>query len=754
MIVLIGLNAGITLADNGHGRITGRVMDAETREELIHVNIIISGSQRGTTTDTTGRFEITGLEAGIYNLEFRYLGYRTSVMTDVVVRNHRPTTLNILLQPGHIEGDEVTIRPTYFGREVTETVSRIGFNAEEIRRSPGAGQELSRVIMATPGVASNGDTSQDLLVRGGSPSENGFYIDHIPVPGVNHFERQNGRTSGPIGIVNTDLVEQLDFHAGGFPAAYGDHASSVAAIRYREGSRDDYHGNVNFNMAGFGLTLESPLFDGKGSVLLSGRRSYLDLLAGAINAGGAPRYGDVQVKAVYDINQDNKITLLNIYGDSLFENDLEEAREEGFDRYTRAHTWQNTTGLNWRRLWSTDFFSNTSISHSYKKDNTQLIFVEDLSRDIDFNILHSFSTLRNTNYYRLNDRHRFEFGFEAGYRSGDYDYYIGPTTNAAGVMRPESEINTRVDKVTAGTFAEWKVRPIRRLSFNLGGRADYHSLNNKLVFSPRAGVSFEVTRKLTLNASSGVFRQTLPLFYRSQDPEFEQLRDLRTTHFIAGFDYRLTPETMLTIEAYEKQYWNLPALPQDHNLGMEVYVMETEMYFDELVDDGKSYARGIDALVQKKLARNFYGMVSGSVFRSEFKDSGGSWRSRNFDVGYLFNILGGYRPNDRWEFSARWSYVGQRPMTPIDVEASRNSGTTRRDFSRFNEDRMPAYHSLFIRFDRRWFYNSLAVTTFMEIWNTYNRANVEAYYWSEAYEEIRSVNQFSTLPVGGVLLEF
>lgn len=742
------------LSHSNNGTITGKVIDANSMEELIGVNILILGTELGGTTDIDGNFVINNIQPGIYNIEFRYLGFRSYIQSDVVVRNHRPTHLEIQLQPTAIQGQEIIVKSSYFVRDDSSPVSRTSFNAEEIRRSPGAGQELSRVIMASPGVATNGDTSQDLLVRGGSASENGFYIDHIPVPGISHFERQNSRTNGPIGIVNTDLVENLDFYAGGFSAAYGNHASSVAEIKYREGDRNRFHGNLDLSMAGFGTTLESPIAQGKGSLLVSARRSYLDVLADAINAGGAPRYGDIQIKAVYDINTKNKITAINIFGDSLFKNSREEAEEQGFTAYAKAHTYQNTTGMNWRSIWNSNFYSNTSFSWSVKQDDTQQYFVEDNSTDVDFIIRRTITSLRNTNYYILNDQNRFEFGFQADHRSGDFDYYIGPSTNLAGVDRPEFQRNLNLDEISGGTFFTWMTRPVNRLALTLGTRADYNSLNEQFSISPRTGLTYGLTDVLTLKASAGIYRQSVPLYFKSQNPSFESLKDYKTHQFVLGLDYQLNEETMISVEGYEKQYFNLPALPQNHTLGNEIFVLETEMFFDELEDNGRSYARGMDIILQKKLAQNFYGMISGSLFRTEFKNSEGDWVSRNFDVNYIFNVIGGYRPNNQWEFSARWSYIGERPITPIDEISSAMAGSTILNYAEYNQGRMPAYHSLFVRFDRRWFLQNLSLTTFMEVWNTYNRENVEGYYWNQTENRVDSFNQFSTLPVGGISIEF
>lgn len=177
-------------------------------------------------------------------------------------------------------------------------------------------------------------------------------------------------------------------------------------------------------------------------------------------------------------------------------------------------------------------------------------------------------------------------------------------------------------------------------------------------------------------------------------------------------------------------------------------------FYDELVPDGRAWARGVDFIVQKKMKDQFYGTISGSFFRSRYRDQKGEWHNRNYDVKYLFNIIGGYRPNNKWEVSARWSYIGERPYTPINTEASRQENTTIRKIEQFNEKRLPAYHSLFLRMDRRFFFNKSSITTYLSLWNAYNRKNVHSYHWNSQENQITQTTQFDLIPVGGFEFEF
>ena len=260
-------------------------------------------------------------------------------------------------------------------------------------------QELARVLNALPSVASKGETSQDMLVRGGSPTENGYYIDNIPLPEVRHFKTEGGQSSGPIGLVNTELISDIDFSAGGFSSRFGNHLSSVSDITYRDGNSMRLRGDVGANLAGFVFNLDGPLSE-KTTFLVSARRSYLDLIANAINAGGAPSFADAQVKLTFEPNTKNKITFLNIYGTSLFENDISEAFDEGFSDAASVQSNQNTTGINWKHLWKNGF-TNTSISYSLRDQEQLLTDVLTENTSLDFDSREEMAVIRSNSYLRL-----------------------------------------------------------------------------------------------------------------------------------------------------------------------------------------------------------------------------------------------------------------------------------------------------------------------------------------------------------------
>lgn len=735
------------------GSISGTVIDADARQSLPGAHIRITELDRGEVSDTEGKFQFTEVPAGVYSVEVSFVGFQTRTLTDIVVRSNRTHNLNIELRMATVEGEAVTVSSGYFQRSETQHVSRATMNREEIRRSPGAGQELSRVITTVPGVATS-ENSQDLMVRGGSPQENANYINNIFVPTVNHFDGEEARSYGPIGLVDTDLVESLEFYAGGYSATYGNRMSSVADIQYRRGSRDRWQGQLDLNMSGFGGALEGPIGE-YGSFWLSANRSYLDLISDALSVVGAPRFADVQFKADFDLNADNQLTFLQIFGDSGSEWDREESLDDGRLSYLNMNNQVNTTGLNWRRFWNDEIHSTTSVSYSFLAQDISTRYTETDDIELIYNNRHDYISFRNVTYWRAADAHRFEFGGDLIYTNGDYDYYYAPFVNEANVERPEISRDLQVDNWNAELFGSYIIRPTSRLTLTLGSRLGYNNINEDWMISPRLGTSLEVSDRLTLKASGGIYRQQMPLFIRSQQEAFRDLSDPYVRQMIAGFDYLFGESTQLTVEVYDKQYRQMPIQPADYHAGPPSYVFDDGgTFFDELEDDGEAWAWGIDLMVHRKITDGIYGTLSGSFFRSRYKDYKGDWQNRDFDVEYLVSAVGGYRPNNHWEFSIRWSYIGSRPFTPLDMEASAAQNTTILDLTQYNEDDMPAFHSLYLRGDRRFFLNNFTLTTFIEVWNAYNRNNVEDYYWNQNEQRLSTFEPFSFLPVGGVLVEF
>lgn len=735
------------------GTLKGIVVDSKTKESLIGTNVFVPNTSFGASTNMNGEFEIKNLPVGSYVVTFSYIGYETVTKTDVIVRSDRITTLNAELSESVIQSKEVVVTSGYFNNDEIQSVSSVEFNQEEIRRAPGAAGDISRMIAILPSVSQVADNTNDLMVRGGSPFENGFFVDNIQIPNINHFPVQ-GATGGAIGILNVNFIEDAKFSAGGFNSTFGNKLSSITEIKFREGNRDVFYSQLDFNLGGFGGSIEGPFTNKKGSYLLSAKRSYLDLIVGAIGTGAAPRYGDFQGKVVYDMDQNNKLTLLNIFGNSIFKIDSEQSNDNGSNLYGYTEANQNSVGLNWQWLWQNGY-SNTSISYSFLKTENKWNESETVIRKKEDNY-EGAVRFRNVNYWKLSNSSDFEFGFDLENEFADNQIFFGSYTNRFGNKVEEKRIENNLSKLRAGLFFNhtWNITEYLKLAWGI--RGDYYNLSKQFVVSPRISLAYKLNDLTTLNFSYGKYYQSLPLYLLAQNESNKELVNPNAAHLIVGLDYMLTESTKLTFEVYRKDYENFP-LDLNDPFSFLIDDGRTSNLFGnygKLISSGKAYTQGIELLIQKKLAEDFYGIVSASLFKSRYQDFYGNWRDRLYDNQFLLGVVGGYKPNKNWEFSIRWNIAGGIPFTPFDIEKSTQMNLGIINKEKINSERYPVYHNLNLRVDRSFYFNSTTLVVYLNIMNVYNRKNVATYLWNEVKNEPKAMYQWGLIPILGLEYKF
>ncbi len=744
-------------AQRAAGKIEGSVIDGETKMPLIGANILVMGTALGSSTDAEGKFSVDKVPVGSYSIRFSYIGYQTSVKTDVIVKSGRVAQVYASLQSIPYQTDEVSVYAGYFSKSPEQPVSATGFSYEEIRRAPGSGGDVSRIIMSLPSIAKVNDQANNLAVRGGSPVENAFYVDNIEIPNINHFPTQ-GASGGPIGLLNLDFINEVDFYAGGFSAAYGNRLSSVMKIAFREGNRDNFEGQLDLNFSGFGGVAEGPL--GKNaSYMLSVRRSYLDLLVNTINIGTSivPSYGDYQGKVVCDLNQNNKLIFLGISGDDHNNPDAKTAAENDMVTYGNQDIYENTFGIDWRALWGKNGYSNTSVSYTSSKFNEDSYETGSGITVRKNRSLEESVNLRSIAHYKFDETNSLEFGTDIKRLFDNYNNFYGDNTDLLGNAVPALVNDNKISSTEAGLFVSYIIRQFPRLTATAGIRADYFSYNRSLNYSPRFSASYNLNESNSVNAAVGIYRQNIPLVILSQNPSNKQLKTPAAVHYILGFEHLFSGSAKLDIEAYIKNYKNFPADPAEPDL-----FLIDELYYgygffvnhNALIGGGRARSAGIEITLQKKLVKDFYGLASASFSVSQFAGAGGKWINRIYDNRFVFGIEGGYKPDNQWEFSARWIFAGGTPYTPFDLEKSEALDKAVLDADRVNSLRNPDYHSLNIRADRRFNFTGTNLIIYISIWNVYNRKNVAGYFWNETKNKPGTLYQWGILPIFGVEFEF
>jgi len=741
--------------NNPTGTIEGFVFDSFTKEPLIGTNITIINTSFGAASDVNGKFRIEKIPVGNYSVKFQYIGYSSTIKTDVIIRSQRTTQLSVELAASTIESDEVTVSAGYFSQNDVQPLSITTFSSEEIRRSPGSGGDVSRILMSLPSLAKVNDQTNSLIVRGGSPLENSFYLDGIEIPNINHFPSQ-GASGGPIGMINVDLINEVNFFTGGFSTMYGDKLSSVLELKFREGNRTFYNNQIDLNIMGFGLVSEGPL-SSNSSFLFSARRSYLNYVSKLFDIGttSIPNYGDIQAKITWDINSKHKISLIALHGDDHNYPDRQAGIDNDMIFYGNQDIYQTSTGISWRALWNNSAYSQTSIgflSSNYKEDffetNTAQLFLRNRS-------LESSVNFRNSNHLRLSNSHSLELGFDYKHLINDYDNLYNSFSDALGNSTNTLVVDKTVHSDKAGAFINYITEVFTGFKTTVGIRSDYFSFSKNFTFSPRASFSYQFDELNSIKFAAGLFHQNLPMIILTQNNQNNELKDPYAVHYILGYEHLLSEDTKFSIEFYQKLYNNFPVDPSNPSLFVidEIFYRNGSYFgHEKLTDNGKAKSYGTEITLQKKLSDKLYGLVSLALFKTEYK-SDDKWRDRVFDNRLIISAEAGYKLNSEWEFSAKWIYAGGTPFTPFDIEKSRTQKRGVFDESKINSERYPAYHSLNIRVDKRFHFNSTNLILYLSVWNAYDRRNVAGYFWNENKNSQSTLYQWNLLPIFGLEYE-
>lgn len=750
----------LTATAQPSGTITGTVVVTGTEQPIAGAQLVVDGSDRRAVADEQGRFVILGVAPGVWRLQVRAIGYRPVIIPDVVVGSGKPTTLAIRLLPAPIDVAAVEVRAAYFTPAVEGTTSTQTLSAEAIRRAPGVQEDVVRAVALLPGVGVTQPGRNDLVVRGGAPFENLFLVDGIEVPNINHFGTQ-GSTGGPLSLINVDAVEQASFSAGGFAAKYGDRTASVTSITLREGNRRQFGGEFTLSATGGFAVAEGPLGE-RGSFYVSARRSYLDLLFKAAGFGFVPAYSDLQVKAVQDLGSRDKLSFLFIGADGTvtFFNDEADQRYDN-SRVAAPSQRQYFSGLTWRRLVPRGIFDLT-LGRTWTSFET----IQNDSLNPPSTIFRAFSTegeqsLRADLTLQASTRTEINVGAIARYASDlSYDLLLpGPLrTDATGTPRPLS-VDTTFTADRQALYGSVAYQATPKLRATIGLRGDrYGFLDGTMRASPRLGLRYSLTDRTALTASAGRYWQTPSFIWLVGDPSNALLDPFRADQAVAGIEHLLRDDVKLQFEVYAKGYAQYPRRlfrPQAvlSPSGFDDVTSDIPFGLEPLAATAKGRSLGAELFIQKQLSDiPLFGLASVSVSRTTFDGADGVSRPGSFDTRAIGNAVLGWRPNAKWEISGKFRIASGLPTTPF-ITSGADAG--RQDFAQWNEgERLPVFHALDLRVDRRWSLRTLQLVGYIDVQNVYSRENVSGLQWDQREQVVLRNTSIGLLPSIGFSIEF
>jgi len=744
--ILFVLLVTISFAQNGS--IKGRVFDPINNEGVPFANVVIQGTATGAVTDFDGNYAIENLEPGLYNVEASSVGYETKVEYEIQTFNNKPAFVNIELSPASELLEAVEIVASPFSKREEAPVSMRTIGVSEIERNPGGNRDISRVIQSLPGVASPPSFRNDIIIRGGAPNENKFYLDGVEVPNINHFATQ-GSSGGPVGLINVNFIKEVDFYSAAFPANRGNATSSIFDFTLKDGNPEKIKANITVGSSDYGLTLDGPIGE-KTTYIFSIRRSYLQLLFSALKLPFLPIYNDAQFKVKTKINAKNEISLIGLGALDQFE--INTGVNDGVDdpvtlernqfilgNLVSNDQWNYTIGAAYKHF-SENSFQQVVVSRNHLDNRAVKYFNNDES--IEANKILDYRSQEIENKIRLEHTWRGEgwkwnvgVGYEnALFTNRTYNRFVTASgEQLVADFRSELNLNkySVFTQISKGFIAD-------RLKFSLGVRTDVAGYNDAMEnpidqLSPRLSASYLFAPKWSLNASVGRFFQLPPytiLGYRDNANNLVNKQNgityIQADHAVLGLEYLPFTNTKISIEGFHKVYDNYPFLTRNNvslaNLGSDFGVIGNDPAVP--LSGGRAY--GLEFLIQQKLTKGFYGILAATLVKSEFEDKNGDLRPSAWDNGQIVTLTAGKKFKGDWEVGARFRYLGASPYTPYDTAGSsiRETwdlrGVALPDYERLNEERTGAVHQLDMRVDKRWFFAKWSLDLYLDIQNVYN----------------------------------
>jgi hypothetical protein len=742
-ILILFLNISFTVLAQT-GSIKGRVFNIKNNEPLPFTNIIISGTTIGAISDFDGNFLFKGLDPGYVKLEATSVGFERILTEEFLVTNAKTASIDIAMKEVAVQISGVEVTASLFKRVEESPVSLKSLGISQIEKSPGSNRDISKVIQSLPGVASSVSFRNDIIVRGGGPSENRFLLDGIEIPNLNHFATQ-GASGGPVGIINTDFLREVDFYSGAFPASRGNSLSSVIDMKLIDGNPDRLVYRATLGASEMALSVNGPLSE-KTSVLFSVRRSYLQFLFGVIGLPFLPTFTDYTVKVKTKFNVKNELTFISIGALDKFKlnTGLKNPTEEQqyiLDYLPVNNQWNYAIGANYRHFRDNSFGTfilsrNMLYNEAYKYQGNDENVPE--SKTLDYSSYEIENKIRYEEVARTK-------GYKITYGAGaEYAKYINTTFQKVFIPSGEDTIK-EINYSSELNFFKWnlfgqvsKGYLEERLILSLGLRSDANSYSDQMSnllkqLSPRFSASYSLTPKLLVNFNTGRYYQ-LPAYttmgYRSAQGELlnktNGLRYIQADHIVAGFDYRRNDRSKITLEGFYKFYNYYPFSLTDSvslaSKGANFGVAGDEAVIP--ISRGKAW--GAEVYFREKITKNIDATLSYTWVRSSFEDKSGEFIPSAWDNRSILNVTALASLKRNWEIGVKWRFVGGAPYTPFDepkselIEAWDVQGRGYLDFNQFNNKRLGNFHQLDLRVDKEYFFKKWSLNVYMDIQNLYN----------------------------------
>jgi hypothetical protein len=678
--------------------VRGIITDQTTEQPLIGANVILLNSDPiiGASTDMDGKFELNGVPLGRQSFAVQYIGYRPAGASEVMVTAGKQVILNFALEENVTEVAEVVVRAEEEKDRPLNTYSTVSsrtFSMEEVNRFSGGRNDVGRLVSNFAGVATSNDSRNDIVVRGNSPSGVLWRLEGVPIPNPNHFATL-GTSGGPVSALNTSLLKTSDFMTGAFAAEYGNANASVFDLGFRTGNAQEHEFLAQLNVfSGFELMAEGPLNKSKGgSYVVSGRYSFAGIGAAIgipIGTAAAPNYADLSFNI--DLPADEKFGKVNIFGigaysfidfigSQLTDEDL--FADPSSDRYPRSAF--GVLGAKHTKYLNENSYVRTTLSTTLEYSSfNQYDIPENEARR------HVTDQVSYTAGLRLNSYYNRKFTSKLSLRSGltAEVYYLKSLLDDRASSPDWIKVRDYDGAVALlQPYAQLQQKFNEKLTLNFGVHGSYLTTNNTWAMEPRASLAYRFLPAHTLTLAYGWHSQMQPLpVYLYKAPLGDGIYDdsnadldlTRSHHIVLAYDVKFARNWRIKFEPYVQFITGAPVERTPSSFSM--LNAGADFVFPDkgfLENTGEGRNMGIELTVERFFGKGFYGLVTGSLFDSQYKGSDDVWRSTAFNNRYVVNVLTGKEfkvgKDKRNALTAdiKFTTSGGRWYTPIDTEAS------------------------------------------------------------------------------------
>ncbi len=744
--------------------ISGTVREAGSLEKLPGVTVANLRTRSGTATNNYGFYSLT-LPKDSVELLVSYVGYKP---VKKVFYLRADTVINIDLGIIELQTVEISAEQQESISESTQ-MSQVSIPVEQVKQIPAllGEKDVLKVLQLMPGVQKGQEGSSGFYVRGGGPDQNLIILDDATVYNAFHL-------FGFFSLFNGDALKSIELTKGGFPSRYGGRLSSVLEMQMKDGDRQAFHGEAGIGLISSRLLLEGPILKGKSSFVVSGRRTYIDLLTIPFQKAFNPDvlagyfFYDFNAKANYEINSKNTLYLSGYFGRDKFYSRF----KTGFDDdQSKANlSWGNATGtFRWNHIWNSRLFSNTSLIFT----NYQLGINVREEFDTDFFELNYNSGIRDYSFkydfdFVPSPKHYIRFGLMTTYHQFRPSAIV-VTDSYGGSLEEKARL---IEAWESGLYFEDDWTVTSRLKVNAGVRISHFTAQKKHYWrpEPRIAARYMLRENLSLKASWAVMNQYLHLLSNTGIglptdlwvPATKRVNPQRSWQGAFGVAQDIPKyKLLLSLEGYYKRSFDIIGYKEGASFLAVGDLGENgePISWEDNVTPGQAWSYGVEFLVQRKFGK-FTGWIGYTLSWTQLQfdslNSGKKFYAR-YDRRHDLSVVGIYKINDHITLSATWVYGTGNAITlpqaelslPVHSPGTPNGGNNWfiTDYGEKNSFRMAAYHRIDVGIQ---FHKKLkrSERTFeLSAYNVYSRLNPFFYYVGYDRQGNRRLRQVSLFPI-------